>query len=61
MVTGQNLKTSRERLGYSSKSNRVNGTDDRIIAILAHLRGGIVGIYAQKKLDELDKENNTQD
>ena len=43
------------------KSNRVNGTDDRIIAILAHLRGGIVGIYAQKKLDELDKENNTQD
>ena len=29
--------------------------------ILAHLRGGVAGIYAQKKLDELDKDNNTQD
>ena len=33
------------------KSNRVNRTDDRITAILARLRGGIAGIYAQKKLD----------
>ncbi len=31
------------------KSNRVNKTDDRITAILAHLRGGVVGIYTQKK------------
>ena len=29
--------------------------------ILAHLRGGVAGIYAQKKLDELDKDNDTQD
>jgi len=36
-------------------------TNDRITAILAHLRGGIVGIYAQKKLDELDEELETQD
>jgi len=36
-------------------------TDNRITVILAHLRGGIVGIYAQKKLDELDKELETQD
>jgi len=43
------------------KSNRVMETDDRIMAILAHLRGSIVGIYAQKKLDELDKEIGTQD
>jgi len=43
------------------KSNRVNGTDDRITAILARLRGGVAGIYAQKKLDELDEENDTQD
>ena len=43
------------------KSNRVNGTDNRIIAILARLRGGVAGICAQKKLDELDKDNNTQD
>ena len=43
------------------KSNRVNGTDDRITAILAHLREGVVGIYVQKKLDELDEDNDTQD
>jgi len=43
------------------KSNRVFETDNRITAILAHLRGGVVGIYAQKKLDELDKELGTQD
>jgi len=43
------------------KSNRVNGTDDRITAILARLRGGVTEIYAQKKLDELDEEDDTQD
>jgi len=36
-------------------------TDNRIIAILACLRRGIVGIYTQWKLDELDKELGTQD
>ena len=36
-------------------------TDDRIIAILACLGGGTAGIYAQKKLDELDKETEIQD
>jgi len=36
-------------------------TDDRITAILAYLRGGVVGIYTQKKLDELDEELGTQD
>ena len=43
------------------KSNRVIETDDRITAILARLRGGVAGIYAQKKLDELDEELGTQD
>jgi len=43
------------------KSNRVNGTDDKITAILAHLRGGVAGIYAQKKPDEFDEDNDTQD
>ena len=43
------------------KSNRVMETDDRITAILAYLRGGVVGIYAQKKLDELDEELGIQD
>jgi len=43
------------------KSNRVIETNNRITAILAHLRGGVVGIYAQRKLDKLDKELRTQD
>jgi len=43
------------------KSNRVIETDDRITAILARLRRGVVGIYAQKKLNELDEELGTQD
>jgi len=43
------------------KSNRIIETDDRITAILAHLRGGVAGIYAQQKLNELDEELGTQD
>jgi len=43
------------------KSNRVMETDNRITAILACLREDIVGIYAQKKLNEPDKEIGTQD
>jgi len=43
------------------KSNRVMETDNRITVILAHLRGGVVGIYVQQKLDELDEELGTQD
>ena len=43
------------------KSNRVTGTDNRITVILAHLRGGIAGIYIQKKFNELNKETDTQD
>ena len=34
--------------------------NDRITVILAHLREGIVGIYVQKKLNELDEDNNIQ-
>ena len=36
-------------------------TDDRITAILAHLREDVADIYAQRKLNELDKETRTQD
>jgi len=43
------------------KSNRVMETDDRITVILACLRGGIAGIYVQRKLNEPDKETRTQD
>jgi len=42
------------------KSNRVMETDNRITVILTHLRGGIAGIYAQRKYDELDEELGTQ-
>ena len=42
-------------------SNRIMRTDDRIIAILAHLRRGVAGIYAQKKPNELDEKIETQD
>jgi len=34
--------------------------DNRITVILACLRGGVVGIYAQKKLNELDEETDIQ-
>ena len=43
------------------KSNRIIETNDRITAIFTCLRGDVVGIYAQKKLDKLDKETGTQD
>jgi len=36
-------------------------TNDRITAILAYLREGVAGIYAQKKLNKLDEELGTQD
>ena len=36
-------------------------TDDRITVILAHLKGGVADIYAQRKLNELDEETRTQD
>ena len=35
-------------------------TDNRITVILACLRGDVVGIYIQRKLNELDKETRTQ-
>ena len=42
------------------KSNRVMKTNDKIMAILAYLKKGIVSIYVQKKLNELNKETETQ-
>jgi len=41
------------------KSNQVMKIDNRITAILACLRGGVVGIYVQRKLNELDEELGT--
>ena len=36
-------------------------TNDRIMAILAHLREGVASIYVQRKLDELNEKTRTQD
>jgi len=41
------------------KSNRIMETDNRIMAILACLRGGVASIYTQKKLNKLNKETRT--
>ena len=43
------------------KNNQVIETDDRITVILACIREGVAGIYAQKKLNELDEEIRIQD
>ena len=40
------------------KSNRVIAADKRITAVLAQLRGGIAGIYIQKKINKLENTNN---
>jgi len=43
------------------KSNRIIETNNRITVILSYLREDVVGIYTQKKLDELDEEPGIQD
>jgi len=48
-----------KRMQLFLKSNRVMESDNRITEILACLRGSVVGIYAKKKLDELDEELGT--
>jgi len=35
--------------------------DDKITTVLAQLRGGIAGIYVQKKINKLKDEEDTQD
>jgi len=49
------------RIQLFSKSNRVTETNNRIMVILACLREDVADIYAQQKLNELDKEMGTQD
>ena len=43
------------------KSNRVVVVDNKIATVLAQLRGGMAGIYAQKKIDELEDTEDIQD
>ncbi len=59
MGTEQSLKTGRGKIQLFLKSNFVTGTDNRITIIFACLREGIVGIYAQRNFNELNKETNT--
>ena len=59
MGTEQSLKTRGIQLFL--KSNRVVAADNKITTVLAQLRGGIAGIYVQKKIDELEDTENTQD
>ena len=49
------------RMRLFLKSNRVMEIDNNITVILAYFRESIADIYAQKKLDELDKETGIQD
>jgi len=42
------------------KSNRVVAANKRITAVLAQLRGGVAGIYAQKKIDKLKDTKDIQ-
>jgi len=58
--TEQNLKTGKGEFDYSSRATGSWRPIDSITVILAHFRGGVADIYAQKKLDELDKELETQ-
>ena len=43
------------------KSNKVIATDDKITVVLAWLRGSIAGIYAQKKINQMEDEEDIQD
>jgi len=45
-----------ERIQLYLKNNRIMETNNMITVILACLRGGVARIYAQKKLNELDKK-----
>ena len=49
-----------KRICLFLKNNKVVAANKRITAVLAWLRGGIVGIYAQKKIDNLEDTNDTQ-
>ena len=42
------------------KSNRVVAADKRITAVLAQLRGGVAGIYTQKKINKLEDTDNVK-
>ena len=59
MVTERNLKTGGKGLGYSLRATE--STKQTIGSQQSQLRGGVAGIYTQKKLNELDKDTQDQD
>ena len=55
------FKDQWRRIQLFLKSNRVIATDNKITAILAQLRGSVLGIYAQKKINQIEEKNKVQD
>ena len=43
------------------KNNRVMATDNKITTVLAQLRESIAGIYIQKKINQIEEEEDIQD
>ena len=42
------------------KSNRVITTDNKITAVLVWSRRSVAGVYSQKKIDQIEKEEDSQ-
>ena len=55
------FKNQWRRIQLFIKSKRVIVTDNKITAILAQLRECVLGIYAQKKLNQIEEKNKVQD
>ena len=55
------FKDQWRRIQLFLKSNRVIATDNKITVILAQLRRSVAGIYAQKKINQIEEENKVQD
>ena len=55
------FKNQWRRIQLFIKSKRVIATDNKITAILAQLRVWVLGLYAQKKLNQIEEKNKVQD
>ena len=55
------FKNQWRRIQLFIKSKRVIVTDNKITAILAQLRECVLGIYVQKKLNQIEEKNKVQD
>jgi len=53
MVIKWSLKTGREKSAYFSRA-----TNNKITVVLAWLRESIVGIYAQKKIGQIEEKED---